>query len=194
MGLADVVQGQALRSGLVVEEENPVLLLGSQCLEDWMPPRGWRDSWGPGQGRWAGRWVGRRTQGPVHVQPSRFLTEKTAQLGTVGRRTSLFHGFAVFFPVLCFCSQMSIPSPLANRASGSDFLCVLVKTQWNTCCRSFLVLSSVPLDDDLSLCKYRVCLLLMRHRKPQLEDDPSNCILAFQYCQLLSNCAFPQRL
>lgn len=40
MGLADVVQGQALRSGLVVEEENPVLLLGSQCLEDWMPPRG----------------------------------------------------------------------------------------------------------------------------------------------------------
>ena len=68
------------------------------------------------------------------------------------------------------------------------------RTQWNTCCSSFLVLSSVPLDDDLSLCKYHVCPLLMRHRKPQLEDDPSNCTLAFQYCQLLSNCAFPQRL
>lgn len=84
-----------------------------------------------------------------------------------------------FFPVLCFCSQMSIPSPLTNRASGSDFLCVLVKTQWNTCCSSFLVLSSVPLDDDLSLCKYRVCLLLMRHRKPQLEDDPPTVFLPF---------------
>lgn len=105
MGLADVVQGQALRSGLVVEEENPVLLLGSQCLEDWMPPRGWRDSWGPGQGRWAGRWVGRRTQGPVHVQPSRSLTEKTAELGTVGRRTSLFHGFAVFFLFCVFAHK-----------------------------------------------------------------------------------------
>ena len=31
--LVDVVQGQALRSGLVVEEEHLVPLLGSQCLE-----------------------------------------------------------------------------------------------------------------------------------------------------------------
>ena len=90
-----------------------------------------------------------------------------------------FMGLLFFFPVLCFCSQMSIPSPLTNRASGSDFLCVLVKTQWNTCCSSFLVLSSVPLDDDLSLCKYRVCPLLMRHRKPQLEDDPPTVFLLF---------------
>ena len=96
LGLVDMVQGQALRSGLVVEEESPVLLLGSQYLEDWMSPRGWRDSWGPGQGRWAGRWAGRRTQGPVHVQPSRSLTEKLQSWGLLVSGCPYFMGLLMF--------------------------------------------------------------------------------------------------
>lgn len=51
-------------------------------------------------GPWAGRWAG-RTQGPVHVQPSRSLTEKTAELGTVGQWLSLFHGLADVFAHKC---------------------------------------------------------------------------------------------
>lgn len=130
----------ALRSGLVAEEGRA----WSCCWATSTRRIGYPED--GGRAGALGQEVGWEDTRTCACPAFKVLKEKTAELGTVGQWLSLFHKVSW---MLLLTNVHSIPTETMLPAVISF---VLVRTQWNRWCSSFLVLSSVPLDDDLSLC------------------------------------------